>query len=329
MPREVPYEVVHETKTRTEIEVDGRTLRLSNREKLLYPDAAFTKGEVIDYYARVAPALLPHLRGHPVTLKRYPNGVDESFFYQKRCPSPRPAWLATAEIAAAGGADTIAYCLANDLPSLLWMANLASLELHTSLSLSEEPGRPTAIVFDLDPGAGAGVRECCHVALRIRAVCEALGLLTFVKTSGAKGIQVYLPLNSATSYAHTKPFARAVAGVLERQEPGRIISRMSKSLRRGRVLVDWSQNDPHKTTVSVYSLRARERPTISTPLHWEEVERGARARRELELSAEPAALLQRLDREGELFAPMLKLVQTLPDLRDASSLQAALQGEGA
>ena len=329
MPGKLPYEVVHETETHTEIEAEGRRLRLSNREKVLYPDAGFTKGEAFDYYARVAPALLGHLRDRPVTLKRYPNGVEQGFFYQKRCPSPRPAWLATAEIAAARGGDAIEYCLANDLPSLLWMANLAALELHTSLSLCHEPRRPTMVVFDLDPGVGVGQRECCRVALHVRALCESLGLFTCVKSSGAKGIQVYLPLNSAASYEQTKRFARAVAEALERRRPEWVVSRMSKSLRRGRVLIDWSQNDPHKTTVSVYSLRARERPTISTPLHWEEVERAARAPGELELSAEPAAVLQRLDRDGELFAPMLQLVQTLPDPGEVSSLPPVSRGGGA
>jgi bifunctional non-homologous end joining protein LigD len=309
-----PYEVVHETKRAAEIEVDGRTLKLTNREKVMYPRTGFTKGELIDYYAAVAPVLLPHLAGRPLTLKRYPDGVEGEYFYEKRCPAHRPAWVSTAPIQSERGRGTIDYCLAEDLPTLIWAANLADIELHTSLSRAARMDRPTAIVFDLDPGAPAALKACCRVALWVKEVFDTFGLDTFAKTSGSKGVQVYVPLNTPVSYEQTKPFARAVAELLEQRHPRQVISRMAKELRPGKVLIDWSQNDEHKTTVCVYSLRARERPTISTPLEWEEVERAARARREPNLSAEPQELLERVQRHGDLFGPLLSLTQKLPDL---------------
>jgi bifunctional non-homologous end joining protein LigD len=321
-PPEQPYEVVHATKRAVEIEIEGRTLKLTNREKLMYPRSGFTKGELIDYYAAVAPVLLPHLAGRPLTLKRYPDGVEGEYFYEKRCPPHRPDWVRTAAIASERGRGTIDYCLAEDLPTLVWAANLADIELHTSLSRAERMDRPTAIVFDLDPGAPAALRQCCRVALWIREIFDSLGLHTFVKTSGAKGLQVYAPLNTPVGYEQTKSFALAVAELLQKRHPRQVVARMAKELRPGRVLVDWSQNDEHKTTVCVYSLRARERPTISTPLAWEEVESALGGRRgEPSLSAEPRELLERVERDGDLFAPLLTLAQELPDL--AGSTRAA------
>jgi bifunctional non-homologous end joining protein LigD len=313
-PEPRPYVVVHETKRHADVEVAGRTLRLSNRDKVLYPSSGFTKGQLIDYHAAVAPVLLPHLRGRPLTLKRYPDGVEGEFFYEKRCPSHRPDWVRTAPIWSERSKREVPYCVAEDLPTLMWAANLANIELHTSLSLAREIERPTTIVFDLDPGAPAGLKECCRVALRIRELFDAFGLQTLVKTSGSKGLQVYLPLNSPTSYEDTKPFARAVAELLAKQHPKQILSRMTKSLRPGKVFIDWSQNDEHKTTVGVYSLRATERPLVSTPLSWEEVERGSRARKERQLSCGPEELLERVERHGDLFAPLLTLKQSLPNL---------------
>jgi bifunctional non-homologous end joining protein LigD len=312
-----PYEVVRETRRFTEIEVQSRRLRLSNREKVLYPRAGFTKGQMVDYYAAVAPALLGHLAGRPLTLKRYPNGVEEKYFYEKRCPSHRPEWVQTAAVWSERQKETIDYCLVEDLPTLIWLANLADIELHTSLSQARDMDTPTSLVFDLDPGAPAGLRECARVALWIRDLLDVFALQTFVKTSGSKGLQVYLPLNTPVSYEQTKPFAHAVAMLLEKRHPRLVVSRMAKSERAGRVLIDWSQNDPHKTTVCVYSLRARERPTISTPLSWEEVGRASRRRRESELNLEPQALLERLAREGDPFAPLLSLTQRLPELSSA------------
>ena len=312
-----PYRILSEGKRHTEIEAEGRTLRLSNREKVLYPQSGFTKGQLIDYYAAVAPVVLPHLAGRPLTLKRYPDGVRGEYFYEKRCPAHRPEWVRTAAIQSERQGEPIDYCLVEDLPTLIWLANLADIELHTSLSRARDMDTPTALVFDLDPGAPAALRECSRVALLIRELLGALGLRTVVKTSGSKGLQVYLPLNTPVSYEQTKPFARAVAQLLEKRHPEFVTSRMSKSLRPGRVLIDWSQNDPHKTTVCVYSLRALEHPLLSTPLHWEEVECAARARRPPQLSMQPAELLARVEREGDLHAALVGLTQSLPDLAGA------------
>jgi bifunctional non-homologous end joining protein LigD len=313
-PLLAPYEVLRETKRYTEIGVEGRTLRLSNRDKVLYPDSGFTKGDMVDYYAAVAPVLLPHLQGRPLTFKRYPDGVHEPYFYEKRCPSHRPEWVQTAAIWSERQEEPIDYCVVGDLPTLIWTANLASIELHPSLSRASRMDTPTMLVFDLDPGPPAGLRECCRVALWIKELFEAFALTTLVKTSGSKGLQVYLPLNVPIGYEQTKPFARAVAELLQKQHPRVVLSRMTKSHRPGKVFIDWSQNDPHKTTVCVYSLRARERPMISTPLTWEEVEQGSRRRKEQQLSAEPAVLLERVEQHGDLFEPLLSLTQTLPDL---------------
>jgi bifunctional non-homologous end joining protein LigD len=316
---QAPYEVLRETKRHAEIEVQGRTLRLSNREKVLYPQTGFTKGEVVDYYATVGPVLLPHLAGRPLTLKRYPDGVEGEHFYEKRCPSHRPEWVQTAPIWTERVKGEIDYCLADDLPTLIWAANLASIELHPSLSRARDMDTPSMIVFDLDPGTpparpDLGLRACARVALLIRDLLDELGLRSLVKTSGSKGLQVYVPLNTPVTYAQTKGFARAVAELLEKTHPRQVVSRMRKDLRTGKVLIDWSQNDARKTTVCVYSLRARERPTISTPLAWQEVERALRARRTPELSAEPAALLARVEHHGDLFEDLLGLRQELPDL---------------
>ena len=246
--------------------------------------------------------------------------ASREYFYEKRCPTHRPAWVRTAAIASERGKGTIDYCLAEDPPTLIWAANLATIELHPSLSRAAAMDTPTAIVFDLDPGAPAGLKQCCRVALQIKELFDTFGLDTFVKTSGAKGLQVYVPLNTAVSYEQTKPFARAVAELLEKRHPRQVVSRMAKDLRPGKVLIDWSQNDEHKTTVCVYSLRARERPTISTPLAWEEVERAVRSRREPNLSAEPHALLERVERDGDLFEGLLTLRQELPELSPATPM---------
>jgi bifunctional non-homologous end joining protein LigD len=309
-----PYEIVRRTPTTVEVRVAGRTLKLSNRDKILYPETGFTKGQVIDYYAAVGPVLVRHTTGRPLTLKRYPDGVAGKYFYEKRCPTHRPAWVATAPIWSGRTAGEIDYCLANDLPTLLWAANLASIELHTSLSLATDLPRPTAVVFDLDPGDGAGVLDCARVALWLRDLFDAIGLRMLVKASGSKGLQTYVPLNSPTSYEETKPFAQAVAELLERQHPELVVSRMSKDLRRGRVLIDWSQNDQHKTTVSVYSLRASARPMVSAPLTWEEVAAALAASDPDALFVEADRMADRLAVHGDLFAPLVELVQSLPNL---------------
>jgi bifunctional non-homologous end joining protein LigD len=288
------------------VEVEGRELSLSNLDKVMYPATGFTKGEVIDFYTRVAPALLPHLRGRPLTLKRYPNGVDDKFFYEKNCPSHRPDWVTTAHV------GEIDYCLCDDLPTLVWMANLADLELHPSLSLAEEIERPTVMAFDLDPGEPAGVLECRDVALLLRESLNRIGLECFPKTSGSKGLQVYAPLNTdGVSYDDTKPLSQALARHLESEHSKLIVSQQKKELRKGKVLIDWSQNDEHKTTVSVYSLRAREHPTASTPLDWDELEA---AETPEDLSFTAGEVLERFEERGDLFAPVHELEQELPAL---------------
>jgi bifunctional non-homologous end joining protein LigD len=285
---------------------DGRRLKISNWDKVLFPKSGFTKGDLMAYYARVAPAVLPHLRDRPLTLKRYPNGVDADYFYEKNSPSHRPDWVATARI------GSIDYTLVQDRPTLIWLANLADVELHTSLALAQAPERPTMLVFDLDPGAPASIVECSEVALVLRGLFAQLGLESLVKTSGSKGMQVYLPLNRATQYEQTKPFSRRVAELLEQRMPELVVSRMTKRLRPGKVLVDWSQNDAHKTTVSVYSVRARERPTVSTPVSWEEVESCLQARDAGLLTFDTDQVLNRVAEHGDMFAPLLSVTQELP-----------------
>jgi bifunctional non-homologous end joining protein LigD len=299
---------------RVEVEVDGRTLSLSNLGKVLYPRAGFTKGQVIDYYTRIAPAVLPHLRGRALTLKRYPNGVEGQFFYEKNCPAHRPDWVRTATIPIRTDGRTIDFCLAEDLPTLVWLANLADLELHTSLARAVDSKAPTILAFDLDPGEPATIVECAQVACRLREIFEHLGLQGFPKTSGSKGMQVYVPLNTPTTYDHTKRFALALAQLLERRHPDLVVSEMKKSLRDGKVFVDWSQNDEHKTTVGAYSLRARERPTVSTPLRWEEVEAVVESGDPAELVFTSADVLERFSEHGDLFAPVETLEQELPAL---------------
>jgi bifunctional non-homologous end joining protein LigD len=293
---------------RVEVEVEGRRLSLSNLDKVMYPAVGFTKGQVIDYYTRIAPFVLPHLRDRPLTLKRYPNGVDGGHFYEKNAPTHRPEWVRVAPIELRS--KTIEFVLCNDLPTLVWLAHLADLELHPSLSLAEDIDRPAVMAFDLDPGEGAGLPECCEVAFILRDALARLKLECFPKTSGSKGIQVYVPLNvEGVDYDHgTKALSQALARHLEAQHPKLIVSQQKKELRKGKVLIDWSQNDESKTTVGVYSLRARERPTVSTPVSWEELEDPSA------LVFEAADVLERVESEGDLFAPVAELRQELPDL---------------
>jgi bifunctional non-homologous end joining protein LigD len=301
---------------RVEVEIDGRTLSLSNLDKPMYPEAGFAKGHVIDYYTRVSPALLPHLRGRPLTLKRYPDGVEGPHFYEKQCPSHRPPWVETvaADSSRARGGQ-IDFCLANDLPTLVWLANLADLELHTSLALGVDYSRPTVVAFDLDPGAPATIVECAEVALQLRTVFEHLDMEAFPKTSGSKGMQVYVPLNvEGVTYRDTSPFAKGIAELLERRNPKLVVSEMTKSLRRGKVFVDWSQNSRHKTTVCVYSLRALARPTVSTPLLWDEVEAVVDSRDPDDLVFTAPEVIDRVAEHGDLFAPVADLEQPLPKL---------------
>jgi bifunctional non-homologous end joining protein LigD len=305
------------------IEVQGKQLKLSNLEKVLYPATGFTKQQVIDYYVRIAPAMVPHLAGRPLTRKRYPNGVDEEFFYEKNAPQHRPDWVKTAPIWSERNRRTIHYILADDLATLVWLANLAAIELHPSLSLAKDITCPTMMVFDLDPGAPANIVQCCQVGLWLREIFDHFGLQSFPKTSGSKGLQIYVPLNTPTNYELTKTFAHALAQLLEHEHSQLVVSDMKKQVRTGKVLVDWSQNDEHKTTVAVYSLRAREHPTVSTPVSWQEVEHALKKKEADLLVFEAKQVVARFDKMGDLFAPVLELKQRLPDLKGVAASAVA------
>ncbi len=295
--------------------IGGREVPVSNLEKVFYPRTGFTKAQVIDYYIRISPVLLPHLQGRPLTLKRYPDGVEGGFFYEKRCPPYRPEWVKTAPVWSERNEEEIHYCVAGDVASMVWAANLGDLEMHTFLARADQIERPTMMVFDLDPGPPADVIRCAEVGLLLKERLDALKLRSFCKTSGSKGLQVYVPLNTSVTYDETKPFARALAEELERDRPDLILSKMARSARAGKVFVDWSQNDSHKTTVCVYSLRARERPTVSTPVEWSEVKAALKAGDAGKLTFVSDETLKRVERDGDLFAPVLKLKQKLPRVR--------------
>jgi bifunctional non-homologous end joining protein LigD len=297
---------------RAELNVAGKKLPVSNLNKVLYPQAGFTKGQVIDYYVRIAPVLLPHLKDRPLTMKRYPNGVDQQFFYEKNCPAHRPSWVKTAKVWSHGNQRDMHYCLVQDLPTLVWAANLADLELHTSLAKKKDVAKPTMMVFDLDPGPPATIVECCRVGIWLRELLGEMALKSLPKTSGSKGLQIYVPLNTAATFDQTKALSRALAEHLEREHRELVVHRMLKSLRGGKVLVDWSQNDEHKTTVNVYSLRAKEQPTVSTPVTWEEVERCLEKKKPELLRFTSDEVLKRVEKLGDLFAPVETLKQKLP-----------------
>jgi len=297
----------------TQIEVDGRRVSVSNRDKVLFPATGFTKGDLIDYYLKAGPVILPHLEGRPLSMRRFPDGVEEGGFWSKRCPPHRPDWVQTVPVWSKRLGEEIEFCAAGDLPTLAWAANLADIELHVSLSKADRIERPTVLAFDLDPGEPAGILECCEVATELHGLFGQLGLESFAKTSGSKGLQVYVPLNTPVTYEETKPFAKAVARAFEEGSPDRVVSRMAKELRPGKVLIDWSQNDEHKTTVCVYSVRATEQPKVSTPVEWTEIEEALEGRDRSRLEFTPAEVVDRIARHGDLFEPVLELKQRLPD----------------
>ncbi|MDQ3986616.1 MAG: non-homologous end-joining DNA ligase [Actinomycetota bacterium] len=298
-------------KDKERIRVGNRSIEVSRLDKVFFPKTGFTKGDVIDYYTEIAPVVVPHLRGRPLTLKRYPDGVEGNFFYEKRCPPHRPEWINTVKVRRRRDDKDISFCTLDNKASLVWAANLANLELHVSLARAKDIRRPTSMVFDLDPGAPAYVVDCAQVALRLRDLFDNIGLDTYCKTSGSKGLQVYVPLNTNVDYDRTRPFANAVAKELEADDPGYVVSKMKKELRKGKVFIDWSQNADHKTTVCVYSLRAKPNPTASTPVTWDEVEHAAAKEKPELLSFEADEVLRRVDKHGDLFEPVLKQRQRL------------------
>ena len=302
--------------------VGDKEVKVSNLDKILYPVTGFTKRDVIDYYVNVSSVLLPHLKDRPISLKRYPDGVEGFFFYEKQCPSHRPDWVDTTRVSSQRRAGFIDYCVMNDLPALVWAANLADLELHTFLHRAPELEHPDFIAFDLDPGPPADLIHCCEVALLLKRVFDHLELQCFPKTSGSKGLQVYVPLNSHTAYGETKALARALAEKLEREHPDLVVSKMQKSLRAGKVLVDWSQNDEHKTTVCVYSLRAKAHPTVSTPVTWREIAQAKKKGDPASLAFETKEVLTRIKKRGDLFEPVLRLRQKLPRALNAETFTA-------
>jgi bifunctional non-homologous end joining protein LigD len=304
------------------IEVQGKQLKLSNLEKVLYPAVGFTKKQVIDYYVRIAPAIIPHLAGRALTRKRYPDGVEGEPFFEKNAPMHRPDWVKTAPIWSGRNRRTIHYVLADDMATLVWLANLAALELHPSLSLATDITCPTMMVFDLDPGPPANIVQCCEVGLWLREIFEHFSLQSFPKTSGSKGLQIYVPLNTTVTYDATKLFSHALAQLLEHDHRDQVVSEMKKQVRTGKVFVDWSQNDEHKTTIGVYSLRAREHPTVSTPVTWEEVERAHKKKDASLLVFEAPQTVVRFEKMGDLFEPVLELKQSLPDLKKLAAAAA-------
>jgi len=289
--------------------IGKRVIPLTNVDKVLYP-SSFTKGQVVDYYVQIAPVMLPHLKGRAVTLKRYPNGSKAPFFFEKRCPSHKPEWVKVATVN--GKEGNVVHCVLDDVASLAWVGNLAALELHVPLAKAATPNRPTWLVFDLDPGAPATLNDCAKVALRMRDLLGHMNMESMVKTSGSKGLHLYAPLNTAVTFDQTKSFARSVAELLERDTPKDVTATMTRSVRTGRIFVDWSQNDQHKTTACVYTLRATDRPTVSTPLLWAEVESLAEGADPAKFSFVADQVLKRVKKHGDLFEPLLKLKQKLP-----------------
>jgi bifunctional non-homologous end joining protein LigD len=292
------------------LDVGGRRLTIRNLDRVVFPRTGTTKGDLLGYYVSIGEVMLPHLRERLLHMHRYPEGVEGPRFWQKGCPDYKPEWLPTAPVWSRDKGENIDYCVVNELAALLWAVNIGSIELHTSLHLRDALHSPTVMAFDLDPGPGVGLLACCEVALRLREMFARVNVACYPKTSGSKGLQVYVPLNSGARYEMTKPASRRIAERLEEQTPHAVVSRMARSLRSGRVLVDWSQNTEHKSMVCAYSVRAKERPTVSTPLDWDEVERALDASDPNLLVFEMPEVLERVAARGDLFAPVLTERQT-------------------
>jgi bifunctional non-homologous end joining protein LigD len=295
------------------VHIDGHDVTLTNLSKVLYPKESFTKAQVLDYYQKISPVMLPHLKGRILTMKRYPEGVDKEFFYEKRCPAYRPKWMKTARVKREKKNEVIDFCQVDNLAGIIWVVNLASLEFHTFLSKAPDADRPTMMVFDLDPGEGVTFKDCCRAGLQFRDVFYTMKLKTFPKTSGGKGLHLYIPLNTPVTFDQTKDFSHRIAASFETRDPSRFVSKMSKALRGGKIFIDWSQNDSHKTTVCPYSLRAKDRPMVSTPLDWKEVEACAKGKKDMQFDAQ--TIIERVKKVGDLFEPVLTLKQKLPALK--------------
>ncbi len=293
-----------------EVELEGRRLRLTSLDRVMWPRTGFTKGQMISYYREVGPALVPHVAGRPVTLGRLPEGVEGPGWYQTNCRQPAP-WMRTARVAGRGG-EPQEYCVIDDVPALLWVANLGTIELHPLLAEADAPDRPLVVVFDLDPGPPAGIVEACRVALMLRAELEQRGFTSLAKTSGSKGVHVYVPLNADERYERTKPFAREIAATLAERHPDQVVPGIARAERAGLVFFDWAQNDPVRSTVAPYSLRAAPTPKVSTPITWEEVERAVETGDAESLRFEPRRVLDRLEKSGDVFEPILRIRQSLP-----------------
>src|SRR4051812_31734220 len=298
----------------TTLKIGKTTVNLSNLEKVLYPEVGFTKGQVVEYYLKLSSVIVPHVKNRPLTLKRYPNGVDGMMFYEKRCPPHAPEWIKKVTVTSRREDGKLTYCVIDSPASLVWVANLASLELHTLLFRAEKLYQPTWMVFDFDPGEPAGILECIPIALRVRDMLEGVGLKSFIKTSGGKGLHMVVPLNTTVTFDQTKSFSNAIARMMEKDDPAHVISVMKKELRKGKIFIDWSQNDEHKTTGAVYSLRARSEPTVSTPLEWDELLVAQKKKDPDRLKFLPNDVIKRVDKFGDLFEPVLKLKQKLPKM---------------
>ena len=291
------------------VEVDGRVVRLTHLDRVLWPSTGFSKGEMIDYDVRVAPAMLPHLRGHPITMWRYPEGVDRKGWWQNECRGA-PGWVRLYEYDGADGRHH-RHCVIDDLSTFVWVANQGTVEVHPFLFDADRPADAPVVVFDLDPGEPATLADACAVGMRVRELLDDAGLRSFAKGSGSKGLHVVVPLNEPHTFDETKAFARAVAAMMVDALPN-VVDRQARSLRAGKVLVDWLQNDAFRSTVAAYSLRATPRPTVSMPVAWDDVERAAAGRDLDRLAPSPRDALERIDRDGDVFAPVLELRQRLP-----------------
>lgn len=296
------------------VEIKGKRLSLSNLEKDLYPSYGFTKAHILDYYRRISKFILPHLKDRALTLKRYPEGVNEEYFFEKRCPSHKPEWVKTAILRLEEG-EKMTACLVNNLETLIWVANLASLELHVPLARVDSPDVPDSMVFDLDPGDKANILHCASVSLILRDILQKLRLKSYIKTSGKKGLHVYVPLNSkGITFKDTKKFSKAVAGMMQKEYPDLVTSKMAKEYRKGKVFINWAQNDSKKTMICVYSLRAVKKPTVSFPLSWKELERLAKRGDPEKFHIIYSEAIKRVKKNGDLFKDMLTKKQRLPHL---------------